>query len=264
VKIVRFEVKNVIKYGLVQDDVVKSLNGNPFAGDEVLEQSLEPVTGEEYPLEEVKLLAPCQPSKIVAIGRNYLSHAKERDKVDLLTSDPLLFLKPSTAVIGPEDTIILPKGSEKTTYYEGELGVVISKKAKNVPEDRARDYVLGYTCINDVSEKYYQKLDVQWTRGKGFDTFAPVGPWIETEVDPDDLKLETLVNDVLSQFSRTSQLIFGIDRLVSHASTVMTLLPGDVIATGTPAGVGRIIDGDIVDLRIEGIGTLRNYVANSK
>jgi len=262
VKLVRFIADKEIKNGILIDErTIKAICHNLFDtihGDILSNRSV--CCDIEYTLDDVVILPPCLPSKIVAIGLNYLGHAKERDKEHLLPSEPLIFLKPPTAVIASGDAIVLPCGSEGRVYYEGELAVVIGKKAKDVSEAQAREYVLGYTCFNDVSEKYFQKLDVQWTRGKGFDTFAPFGPCIETDLSPDNLKLETYVNDVLCQVGFTSDLIFGIDRLVSFVSSIMTLLPGDIIATGTPAGVGRIISGDIVKVKIEGIGTLSNSV----
>jgi len=172
---------------------------------------------------------------------------------------PLIFLKPSTAVIGPDDEIVLPRLSRRVDY-EGELGMVIGRKAKDVPEDKAREHVIGYTCLNDVSERHNQAEDGQWTRAKGYDTFAPIGPCIETEVDPDNLKLETYLNGELRQSANTSDLIFAVSKLISFVSSVMTLLPGDIIATGTPSGIGRVNPGDVVEVRIEGIGTLRNPV----
>jgi len=211
-------------------------------------------------LSDVKLLAPCQPSKIVAIGLNYRAHAQEF-KESTLPKEPLLFLKPSTAVIGPEDTIVIPKTSLGRVDYECELAVVIGKTAKNVPEDQANEYIFGYTCANDVTERVYQKEDGQWTRAKGFDTFAPLGPWIVTDITSEDLKIETCVNNEVKQSSNTSDMIFGVPKLLSFISGVMTLLPGDVISTGTPGGIGRITPGDIVEVKIEKIGTLRNLVA---
>jgi 2-keto-4-pentenoate hydratase/2-oxohepta-3-ene-1,7-dioic acid hydratase in catechol pathway len=182
-----------------------------------------------------------------------------------IPEEPLIFLKPSTSVIGPDDEIVIPRNSKRVDY-EGELGVVIGKKAKNVSETQAKEYILGYTCVNDVTERFYQRADKQWTRGKGFDTFAPVGPWIVTDISADDLKLETYLNGALCQSSRTSDLIYGIARLVSFISEVMTLLPGDIISTGTPggtampSGMGQMKAGDIVEVKIEKIGTLRNTV----
>lgn len=255
-RIVRFAAQRKIQYGILEGDIVKVIRGSPFAG---FKGSSIPFKfeGSAYSLDEVKLLAPCSPSKIVALGLNYRRHAEET-KMDL-PSVPLIFLKPATAVIGPGDEIVLPRGSGRVDY-EGELGVVIGRKAKDVPGDRVKDYILGYTCVNDVTERHIQKADGQWTRAKGYDTFAPIGPWIETNVDPNDLKLETRLNGEIRQSSRTSDLIFGVAAVVSFISNVMTLLPGDVIATGTPSGIGRMNPGDVVEVSIEGIGTLRNTV----
>jgi 2-keto-4-pentenoate hydratase/2-oxohepta-3-ene-1,7-dioic acid hydratase in catechol pathway len=180
-----------------------------------------------------------------------------------IPSVPLIFLKPSTAVIGPDDKIVLPHGWERIDF-EGELGVVIGKKAKDVPEKEAKEYILGYTCFNDVSDRHAQAADGQWTRAKGYDTFAPIGPWIETEAEPDNLKLETYLNGELRQSASTSDLLFGISKLISFVSSIMTLLPGDVIATGTPSGVGPMKPGDVVEVRIEKIGTLKNFVVAQK
>jgi len=255
-RIVRFSAQGKIKYGISEGDVIHGLRGSPFArfGSSGSLQKLDDST---YKLAEMKLLAPCVPSKIVALGLNYRRHAEETKMP--LPSVPLIFLKPSTAVIGPDDEIVLPRDSTRVDY-EGELGVVIGRKAKDVPKDRVRDYILGYTCVNDVSERHVQKADGQWTRAKGYDTFAPIGPWIETGVNPDDLKLETYLNGELRQSARTSELIFGVAEVVSFISGVMTLLPGDIIATGTPSGIGRVNAGDVVEVTIEGIGTLRNFV----
>lgn len=212
-------------------------------------------------MNEVKLLAPCLPSKIICLGKNYLSHAEEFNSD--VPSVPLIFLKPPTSVTGPDTQIVLPQGSGRVDY-EGELAVVIGKKAKNVPQEQANEHILGYTCFNDVSERHNQKLDGQWTRAKGYDTFAPMGPWIETEISPDDLKLETFLNGEVRQSAQTSDLIFKIPELVHFISSVMTLLPGDVIATGTTAGVGRMNPGDIVEIKIEKIGILKNYVVKQE
>ncbi len=252
----RFAVQRKVKYGVLEGEVIRSLRGSPFAHFKGPGGSLS-VDEDSYELKRVRLLAPCLPSKIVCLGLNYRSHAEETKLT--LPSVPLIFLKPPTAVIGPEGAIILPRSSRRVDY-EGELGVVIGRRAKDVPEDRAKGYVMGYTCFNDVSERYNQREDGQWTRAKGYDTFAPLGPWIETEVAPDDLKLETYLNGELRQSARTSDLIFGVPKLVSFISGIMTLLPGDVIATGTPSGIGRMNPGDVVEVRIEKIGTLRNFV----
>jgi 2-keto-4-pentenoate hydratase/2-oxohepta-3-ene-1,7-dioic acid hydratase in catechol pathway len=193
----------------------------------------------------------------VALGLNYLSHAKEINAP--LPPAPLIFLKPTTAVIGPEDNIIYPPSSKRVDY-EGELGAVIGRRAWRVPREKVSDYVLGYTCFNDVTARDLQSLDGQWTRAKGFDTFAAIGPYIETQLDPANLKLQTYLNGKLKQEARTSDLIFLIPELVSFVSNVMTLLPGDIIATGTPSGIGPMLPGDTVEIRIESIGTLRNHV----
>jgi 2-keto-4-pentenoate hydratase/2-oxohepta-3-ene-1,7-dioic acid hydratase in catechol pathway len=255
-RIVRFSGGDTIKYGIVKDNLIHSLAEDPFT---FFESQTAPVfDGQTYPLNEVKLLAPCEPSKIVCLGVNYRPHAEEMNHV--LPASPLIFLKPSTAVIGHDEPIILPH-NWKRVDYECELGVVIGKKAKNVAEENAHQYILGYTCFNDVTERHLQQEDGQWTRAKGFDTFAPLGPWIETGIDPDDLKLETYLNGKVCQSARTSELIFGISRLVNFISGVMTLLPGDVIATGTPAGISSMKPGDVVEIRIEKIGVLRNPIA---
>jgi len=259
-RIVRFAAQNKVKYGRLEGNIIHSFRGSPLIRFKGPDSSFT-LDGDIYELDEVRLLVPCTPSKIVCLGLNYRSHAEESKFP--IPSVPLIFLKPSTAVIGPDDEIILPRFSKRVDY-EGELGVVIGKKAKDVPQNLAKDYVLGYTCVNDVSERHIQKEDGQWTRAKGFDTFAPIGPWVETEIDPDDLKLETYLNGEVRQSTRTSDLIFGIAELISFISGVMTLLPGDVIATGTTAGIGRMNPGDVVEVRIEKIGNLRNFVVGQR
>jgi 2-keto-4-pentenoate hydratase/2-oxohepta-3-ene-1,7-dioic acid hydratase in catechol pathway len=248
-KIVRFSVGARVRYGILNEDTIHLMNG-----DELREKDPK---ARCYKLGAVKLLAPCQPTKIVALGINYKSHAKEFKHE--LPETPLLFLKPPTAVIGTGHEIIYPPMS-KQVDYEAELGVVIRKTAKNVPVKEALDYVLGYTCFNDVTARDLQRKDGQWTRGKGFDTFAPVGPWIETELDPSNLTIESYLNGELKQKATTADLIFPVPQIVSFVSSVMTLLPGDIIATGTPSGVGPMQPGDSVDIRIQGIGTLTNRV----
>ncbi len=255
-RIVRFVVEGRIKYGILQNDVISELRGSPFARFERSGDSFQ-LDGSTYGLDEVRLLAPCRPSKIVCLGLNYRAHAEET-KLPIPVV-PLIFLKPSTAVVNPEDDIILPRGYKRVDY-EGELAVVIGKKAKDVREAKAKQYVMGYACFNDVTERHNQAADGQWTRAKSYDTFAPIGPWIETKLDPDDVKIETYLNGELRQSARTSGLIFGVSKLVSFISGVMTLLPGDVIATGTPSGIGRMNPGDVVEVKIEGIGTLKNRV----
>jgi 2-keto-4-pentenoate hydratase/2-oxohepta-3-ene-1,7-dioic acid hydratase in catechol pathway len=249
VKIVRFTHGFRAEYGILLSDGIQSLEGPPFEG-------IKP-TNQYHRSSDIRLLPPCLPSKVVALGVNYRSHGEEMKSP--LPAEPLIFIKPSTSVIGTEDEIIYPPSSERVDY-EGELGVVIKSVARSVPREKAFDYVLGYTCVNDVTARDLQAKDKQWTRSKAFDTFCPLGPCIETELDPSDLALETVLNGQTKQQTRTSQLVFPVDVLVSFISEVMTLLPGDVIATGTPSGIGPMQPGDIVEVRIEGIGTLRNYI----
>ncbi|ABK14243.1 MAG: fumarylacetoacetate hydrolase family protein [Methanothrix sp.] len=213
--------------------------------------------GVSYELEEVKLLPPSVPTKVVCVGLNYLEHAREL-RMDL-PDEPIIFLKPPSAVVGHDDEIILPEMSRRVDY-EGELAVVISRRCRRISADEADDYILGYTCFNDVTARDLQQKDGQWTRSKSFDTFAPVGPWVAqmSVEDAEDLSISTRVNGETRQRSNTSDLIFGVAELVEFVSSIMTLEPGDVIATGTPPGVGRLESGDIVEVEIEGIGLLRN------
>ena len=232
------------------------MRGNPFQHFQHLDsQSI--FDGTTCRLDEVRLLSPCLPSKIVCLGLNYRSHIEEMNLP--MPAVPLIFLKPSTAVIGPEDKIVLPLDWERIDY-EGELGVVVGKIARDVSEDKAGEYILGYACVNDVSDRKTQAADGQWTRAKGYDTFAPIGPCIETGVDPSDLKLETFLNGELRQSASTSDLLFGVSSLINFISGIMTLLPGDVVATGTPSGVGPMKPGDVVEIKIQNIGTLKNFV----
>jgi 2-keto-4-pentenoate hydratase/2-oxohepta-3-ene-1,7-dioic acid hydratase in catechol pathway len=216
-----------------------------------------PATGDKLPA-NAALLPPVAPSKIVAVGRNYAEHAKELGNEP--PSEPIIFLKPPSALLAPNGTIVRPQQSQRVDY-EGELVMVIGKRARNVSADRWREFVLGFTCGNDVTARDLQKKDVQFTRGKGFDTFCPIGPCIETEVDPSDLALTTRVNGAIRQNGRTSMMVFSCAVLLEFISAVMTLEPGDVILTGTPAGVGPLASGDTVEVEIEGIGILRNHVA---
>ncbi|MTD59202.1 fumarylacetoacetate hydrolase family protein [Amycolatopsis pithecellobii] len=229
-------------------------------GDEVLEIAEHPFgnpnfTGKRWPLADVRLLAPILPSKVIAVGRNYAAHAAEFGNE--VPGSPMTFLKPSTSVIGPNAAIKLPAESERVDF-EGELAIVIGQPVKNVPAARAASVILGYTIANDVSARDLQKADGQWGRAKGYDTFCPLGPWIETAIDPSDLALRTEVDGEVKQSSRTSLLIHKIPELVEFVSGVMTLLPGDVILTGTPEGVGPMTNGQSVSITIEGIGTLTN------
>lgn len=250
-KIVSFRHDGRDRYGALENGRITALDGT-------IEALTAAKGGTSVALSEVQLLAPATPSKIVAIGLNYADHAAEGNRE--LPKEPMLFIKPSTAVIGPGDEIIYPSQTGNL-HHEGELAIVIGKTARNVAQADARRYVLGYTCANDVTARDLQRRDVQFTRGKGFDTFAPLGPWIVTDLDPSDLALEVRVNGEVRQKSRTSQLIFNCDFLVSFISQVMTLLPGDVISTGTPAGVSAMSIGDVVEVEIERIGCLKNTIA---
>jgi 2-keto-4-pentenoate hydratase/2-oxohepta-3-ene-1,7-dioic acid hydratase in catechol pathway len=242
-KITRFLHKGKIYSGIVHGDHV-STERNFFPS-------------RNYELNDVKLLAPVIPSKIVAVGLNYKDHAAELDMK--LPDEPIIFIKPSTAVVGPEDDIIYPCGIDRVDY-EAELAVVIGKIAKDIEADKAGSYILGYTCMNDVTARDIQKKDVQWSRSKSFDTFAPVGPWIETDLDTGDLYVRSYLNGELKQSSDTSEFIFSIPEIVSFVSKVMTLMPGDIISTGTPAGIGPMRPGDEVVVEVENIGRLHNYV----
>ncbi|HVC43678.1 MAG TPA: fumarylacetoacetate hydrolase family protein [Candidatus Binataceae bacterium] len=250
-KIVRYRHDGRDGYGALEGDRITPLDGTIG--------SLVPAAGAApIALGAVRLLAPATPSKIVAIGLNYADHAAEGKRE--LPKEPMLFIKPSTALIGPGAAIVYPPQSTNL-HHEGELAIVIGATASQVAAADADRYILGYTCANDVTARDLQRRDVQFTRGKGFDTFAPLGPWIVTGLDPADLAIETRVNGVVRQQSRTSMLIFNCAYLVSFISHVMTLLPGDVISTGTPAGVGPMQVGDVVEVEIEEIGCLKNPIA---
>lgn len=217
--------------------------------------------GHTLPLEGAPLLVPCVPSKIVGVGTNYRAHAVEMGKH--LPHEPLLFLKPPSALTAPEAPIVRPPGYERTDF-EGELGVVIGRRARHVTAAAALDYVFGYTVVNDVTVRDLQKKDIQFTRAKGFDSFCPVGPCLAVGLDPRDLGLRTRQNGALKQSSSTSDLIFSVAELIAFISGVMTLEPGDLITTGTPSGVGPIAPGDSIEIEIDGIGTLRNPVVEEK
>ncbi len=248
-KIVRFLSDGGPRYGLIKGEEVKEVIGNVFGEYRVSRKG--------HPVGKVKILAPCLPSKVVAIGLNYRSHAVEMKKV--LPEEPMIFLKPSTAVIGPNEKIVYPKMAKRVDY-EAELGVVIGRVARNVCEEKALDYVLGYTCFNDVTARDLQAKDGQYARSKGFDSFAPLGPWIVTGLDPRAVGVRSYLNGKLRQDGNTKDLIFSVPFLVSFISRVMTLLPGDVIATGTPAGIGPMEPGDVIEIEVEGIGRLKNTV----
>ena len=254
-RIARFSAGDDPKYAAVEGDegaeVVAVLDGDPLYRPVQL-------TGERFPLADVRLLAPIIPrSKVVGVGRNYAEHAAELGNE--VPPEPLIFLKPNTSVIGPYDGIVHPRETSDL-QYEGELGVVIGRICRHVPRERAAEVVFGYTCGNDVTARDLQKTDGQWARAKGFDTFCPIGPWIETELDVSDLALTTTVGGEVRQAGRTSAMIHDVPALLAYVSSFMTLLPGDVILTGTPAGVGPMSVGDEVSVSVEGIGTLTNRV----
>ena len=254
-RIARFSNDDEPRFGLIGDDagseVLAVLVGDPlYVGFEL--------TGEKVPLEDVRLLAPVIPrSKVVGIGRNYAEHAAEL--ANEVPGEPLVFLKPNTSVVGPDDAIVYPEQTQDL-HYEGELAVVIGRICRDVPVEDVAKVVHGYTVGNDVTARDLQKKDGQWARAKGFDSFCPLGPWIETDLDVNDLAVRTLVGDEVRQDSRTSQMVFDVPTLVSYVSSFMTLLPGDVLLTGTPAGVGPMQVGDRVSVTVEGIGTLANRV----
>ena len=249
-KIIRFEYQGKEKYGYVMDELITIVRGDIFEG--------ATETKETVPLKEVKVLPPVVPSKVLGLGLNYRKHVEEINFE--IPEEPLIFLKPPSSVIGHMDHIIYPANTNRVDY-EGELGIVIGKKARHVNEEEALEYVIGYTVMNDVSARDYQDKEGQWTRGKGFDTFCPVGPVIATGLDPDNLKIETRHNGETVQSSNTNDMIFKAAHQISFISNVMTLLPGDLIATGTPSGIGPMKKGDVVEIEIEGIGVLKNFVS---
>ena len=258
-RIARFTSGDGAAFGVVEgdgdDQVVRRIDGHPFAPFQV--------TGDPVPAAGVRFLAPVLPSKVIAIGRNYADHAKEMGGgTDPLSEPPVVFLKPSTSVVGTGDAVQYPVGVSEEVSYEGELAVVIARLCREVPASRVKDVVLGFTCANDVTARDLQRRESQWGRAKGFDTFCPRGPWVSADLDPSDLAITTTVNGELKQAGRTSDMLRGVDELVSHVSMAMTLLPGDVILTGTPAGVGPLSIGDEVSVSIEGIGTLTNIVVS--
>ncbi|MGV8082357.1 MAG: fumarylacetoacetate hydrolase family protein [Coriobacteriia bacterium] len=251
-RIVRVLHQGDARYGIIGSDRITLLSEEPFA-------SWEPEG--EIPLESARLLCPVVPTKVVCVGLNYRKHISEMHHET--HAEPVIFIKPSTAVIGPGDCIPIPKGVGRVDH-EGELGIVIGRRTHRVTADQAAENVLGLCCANDVTARELQTVDGQWTRAKGFDGFCPLGPWIDTEADPGDLLLECYVNGQLRQSARTSEMLFHPHELVSFISGVMTLLPGDVVLTGTPSGIGPLGDGDSVEVRIEGIGSLMNPVRAEK
>lgn len=256
-RIARFSHQGDVSFGVLEgpgedpaDLVVSIASGHPFAPLQL--------TGEQLPLSAVKLLAPVLPSKVVCIGKNYADHVRELGG-DAPPESPVVFLKPSTSVIGPGDPIVLPRNSSRVDH-EAELAVVIGRLCKEVPRERALDVVLGYTCGNDVTARDHQAADGQWTRGKGHDTFCPLGPWVETELDVTDLGVRCTVDGEVRQDARTALLLHDVPAIIEWITAFMTLIPGDVILTGTPAGVGPLTVGQTVSVAVEGVGTLTNPV----
>jgi 2-keto-4-pentenoate hydratase/2-oxohepta-3-ene-1,7-dioic acid hydratase in catechol pathway len=257
VRIARFTTGDDPRFALVEGEPgserLHVITGDP------LHTPVQP-TGEQIPLEDARLLAPVIPrSKVVGIGKNYADHAAEMGGD--VPSEPLMFLKPNTSVVGPGDPVVLPRQSAEV-HYEGELAVVIGRLCKDVPVERVGEVVLGYTCANDVTARDLQRSDGQWSRAKGFDTFCPLGPWIVTDLDVTDLSVVTRRDGETVQDGRTRDLVFDVPTLVAHVSAAFTLLPGDVILTGTPAGVGPFTAGQRVEVEIEGIGTLANLAVS--
>jgi 2-keto-4-pentenoate hydratase/2-oxohepta-3-ene-1,7-dioic acid hydratase in catechol pathway len=264
VRIARFTTGDDPQYGVVsggvdrlgipaEDTVVTALAGDP------LYVGIKP-TEKQHRLEDVRLLAPVLPrSKVIGIGRNYAAHASELGND--VPAEPLMFLKPNTSVVGPGDPVFYPRQSREV-HFEGELAVVIGRICRDVVPEKVADVVYGYTIGNDVTARDLQRGDVQFTRAKGFDSFCPLGPWIETELDVTDLRVQTHLNGDVKQDGRTKDMIFDVPTLIAHVSSVMTLLPGDVILTGTPEGVGPMEVGDEVEVSISGIGSLTNKVVS--
>lgn len=250
-RIARFSLNGEPKFGIVDGPELVVLNGHPLvAGYDT--------TGERVPIKEVKLLAPTIPSKVVCVGLNYADHVAEiKDATS--AAEPTLFLKPSSSIVGPGDAIVLPAQSEKVDL-EVELTIVMGQIAKNVSEKDALNYVWGFTIANDVTARDLQFSDQQWARAKSFDSFCPIGPWIETEFVPDGQELSSRINGETKQASTIDHMLHNVPKLISYISHNMTLLPGDVILTGTPAGITQIVSGDIVECEVEGIGTLVNPV----
>jgi len=253
-RIVRYETKSQApRYGWINEDKIGPIEGSPF-------EEFRRLTA-DLPIQSATLLAPLTPSKIICVGRNYAAHAQEMDSE--VPDVPLIFLKPPTAVIGPGAAIILPPQSQRVEH-EGELAIVIGQRGRWISAENAFDHIFGYTLANDVTARDLQRRDGQWTRGKSFDTFCPLGPWIETDFEPSDVIITCHVNGELRQMASTRDLIFGIPQLIAFISSVMTLEPGDVILTGTPSGVGPLIGADTVEIAIEGLGKLSNPVAIPK
>ncbi len=252
-RFVRYQIGgSTPRYGWYYEDAIGPIEGSPFGDYRRLDADL--------PIESVRLLPPVEPSKIICVGRNYIDHAREHGVE--VPEIPLLFLKPPSALIGHMDVILLPPQSSRVEH-EAELAVVIGKRGRWIPPEQVNEHIFGFTIANDVTARDLQRKDGQWTRGKGFDTFCPVGPWIETELDPYDILITCRVNDEIRQMASTRDMVFSIQQLIAFISTVMTLEPGDLVLTGTPAGVGPLEPGSRVTIQIEGIGELVNFVKES-
>ncbi|HKZ21470.1 MAG TPA: fumarylacetoacetate hydrolase family protein [Acidimicrobiia bacterium] len=251
-KIVRFKTGNDIAYGLAEAAGVTVYQGSPFVAWEATETLL--------PWEAIQLLSPVIPSKVVCVGRNYVDHAAELGND--VPEEPVIFLKPATAVVGPDARIVYPQQTSNL-HHEAELAVVIGRVAKNVKAEDVGHYVFGYTAANDITARDLQAKDGQWSRAKGFDTFCPLGPVIETELDPlERLAIICRVNGEVRQAGFTADMVFGVAEILEFITAVMTLLPGDVVLTGTPSGVGPMLPGDLVEVEIDGIGVLSNRIAS--
>lgn len=248
-RIARFEFKKKTGWGIIESGIVRALCSAPFGKPKLSRVKI--------PLNKIKFLPPVMPGKIILAGLNYKDHARELNMK--IPKEPVIFLKPPTSIIGHMQDIVYPPGACRVDF-EAELAVVIGKECRNIPESKIDKYILGFTCLNDVTERDLQKKDGQWTRAKSFDTFCPVGPWLETEFGYSDLKIRSYLNGKLKQDSSTKNFIFPLKYLVSFISSVMTLLPGDIISTGTPPGVGPMQPADTIEIEIEGIGKLSNRV----
>lgn len=250
-QIIRYKTENSSPdYGWVFEDKIGPITGDIFTEFQRGEARLS--------MDKAELLPPILPGKIICVGRNYIAHAKEHDAE--IPEIPLIFLKPPSSIIGPGDTILLPPQSQQVEH-EAELAVVIGRRGRRIPHDEATNYILGYTIANDITARDLQRNDHQWTRAKGFDTFCPIGPWISTKFDPSDALINCYVNDEMRQMASSRDMVFNVRQLIAFISSVMTLEPGDLILTGTPAGVSPLAEGDVVKVTIEGIGTLENWVA---
>jgi len=249
-KLLQYKKNSNKYYGALEKDKIYEINGDIFSNFNINYDSwVKP--------NEVKILPPVYPSKVVAIGLNYRDHAEELKQT--IPDEPILFIKPSTSVIGYDDAIIYPS-SAKRVDYEAEIALIVKKKAFKVKKEATHDYILGYTCLNDVTARDLQEKDIQWTRAKSFNTFSPIGPFIETDINPNNVNIYSRLNGELRQSSNTKNFIFNVFELFEFISNIMTLLPGDIITTGTPSGIGSMQPGDVIEIELEGIGILRNRV----